>query len=145
LSTILWFYLTILYEGVHPLESGAFRLKSRRDRRASLPRENPLLFYPKYWGGIVVKAANYLRVYLRCKALLKKALNAPDRWSYSDLAIAPPKADEFEALDLYHATTGGEAALARKARGDAIRERMAAHEEAPIVPAAPMSAVEAAE
>jgi hypothetical protein len=121
LSTILWFYLTILYEGVHPLESGAFRLKYRRDRRHGLPLENPLLFYPRHWGGIVVKAFNYARVYLRCKALLKKALEAPDRWSYSDLAIAPPKADEFEALDLYHATTGGEAALKRKYRDDNIR------------------------
>jgi len=92
-----------------------------------------------------VKAANYLRVYLRCKALLKKALNAPDRWTYSDLAIAPPKADEFEVLDLYHATTGGEAALARKARGDAIRERTSGHEEAPIAPRAHMPPVEAAE
>ena len=53
--------------------------------------------------------------------MLKAALAAPDRWTYSDLAIAPPRADEFEALDLYHATTGGEAALARKYRGDAIR------------------------
>ncbi len=127
LSTILWFYLTILYEGVHPLESGAFRLKSRRDRRPGLPRENPLLFYPKYGGGIVAKAFNYARVYLRCKALLKKALAAPDRWTYSDLAIAPPKADEFDALDLYHATTGGEAALARKYRDEAIRARAGAH------------------
>jgi hypothetical protein len=75
---------------------------------------------------------------------LKKALNAPDRWSYTDLAIAPPKADEFEALDLYHATTGGEAALARKHRDDAIRGRTAAHDEAPIVPAAQVP-VEAAE
>ena len=33
LSTVLWFYLTILYEGAHPLESGAFRLKYRCDRR----------------------------------------------------------------------------------------------------------------
>ena len=46
---------------------------------------------------------------------------APDRWTYTDLAIAPPRADEFEALDLYHATSGGEAALARKRRDDAIR------------------------
>jgi hypothetical protein len=55
-----------------------------------------------------------------------------------------PKADEFEALDLYHATTGGEAALARKHRDDAIRGRTAAHDEAPIVPAAQVP-VEAAE
>ena len=53
--------------------------------------------------------------------MLKAALAAPDRWTYSDLAIAPPKADEFDALDLYHATTGGEAALKRKYRDDAIR------------------------
>jgi hypothetical protein len=130
LSTILWFYLTILYEGVHPLESGAFRLKYRRDRRASMKRENPLVFYARYWGGMVVKAFNYARVYLRCKAMLKKALNAPDRWAYSDLAIAPPKADEFDALDLYHATTGGEAALKRKYRDDAIRAHGHAHGEA---------------
>ncbi|MBI3702873.1 MAG: radical SAM protein [Rhizobiales bacterium] len=144
LSTILWFYLTILYEGVHPLESGAFRLKYRRDRRHGLPLVNPLLFYPRYWGGIVVKAFNYARVYLRCKALLKKALNAPDRWSYSDIAIAAPKADEFDALDLYHATTGGEAALKRKYRDDKIRAHTS-HAEASIAPAEPGVPAEAAE
>jgi hypothetical protein len=46
---------------------------------------------------------------------------APDRWTYSDLAIAPPLATEFETLDLYHATAGGEAALERKRRDEAIR------------------------
>ena len=61
LSTILWFYLTILYEGVHPLESGAFRLKYRRDRRLGMTRENPLAFYARYWGGMAVKAVNYAR------------------------------------------------------------------------------------
>ena len=55
------------------------------------------------------------------RRMLDEALAAPDRWTYSDLAIAPPQADEFEALDLYHATSGGEAALARKRRDDAIR------------------------
>jgi hypothetical protein len=132
LSTILWFYLTILYEGVHPLESGAFRLKYRRDRRPSLQRENPLVFYARYWGGLPVKAVQYLRVYLRCKAMLKAALKAPDRWTYTDLAIAAPKADEFEALDLYHETSGGEAALKRKKRDDAIRATGHAHEEVPV-------------
>jgi hypothetical protein len=123
LSTILWFYLMILFEGVHPLEGGAFRLKFRRDRRSGLPLENPFVFYPRYWGSIAIKAWRYLRVYRECKAMLNAALKAPDRWTYSDLAIAPPAADEFEALDLYHATTGGEAALERKYRGDAIRAR----------------------
>ena len=42
---------------------------------------------------------------------------------FSDIAIAPPEANEFEALELYHATSGGEAALARKRRDDIIRTK----------------------
>jgi len=135
LSTILWFYLMILFEGVHPLEGGAMRLKFRRDRRSGMPLENPFVFYAKYWGGIALKIFKYARVYLRCKAMLDRALKAPDRWTYSDLAIAPPKADEFDALDLYHATTGGEEALARKKRDEAIRAKTQAHEVAPVAAA----------
>jgi hypothetical protein len=121
LTTILWFYLTVMFEGVHPLEGGALRLKFRRDRRYGLPRENPLWFYPRYVGETLGKAWRYWRVYRRFKSELDAALASPKRWTYSDLAIAPPQADEFDALDLYHATSGGEAALARKRRDDAIR------------------------
>ena len=141
LSTILWFYLMILFEGVHPLEGGALRLKSRRDRRSGMKLENPLVFYARYWGGTVLKAWGYFRIYRRCKAMLDAALKAPDRWTYSDLAIAPPDADEFDALDLYHATAGGEAALKRKYRDDAIRAKTQ-HDGAPIVPEVPVEAAE---
>ena len=79
------------------------------------------MFYPRYWGGIAVKAWKYSRFFLSTRRILKEVLEAPDRWNYSDLAIAPPRDDEFEALELYHATTGGEAALARKKLGDSIR------------------------
>ena len=136
LTTILWFYLMILYEGVHPLEGGALRLRSRRDRRHGMPLENPIVFYTRYWGQTALKALAYLRVYWRTKAMLNEALAAPDRYSYTDLAIAPPQTDEFDALDLYHATSGGEAALARKYRDDAIRARThAGHEPAALAAA----------
>ena len=121
LSTILWFYLMILYEGVHPLEGGAVRLKFRRDRRPGMPLESPLVFYPRHWLDTAVKLLGYLRLYLKTKRMLDGALKAQDRWTYSDLAIAPLRADEFDALDLYHATAGGEEALARMRRADAIR------------------------
>ena len=53
---------------------------------------------------------------------LKEILDAPDRWTATaDIAIEPPKDDEFEQLELYHATSGGEAALARKKLGDSVR------------------------
>jgi hypothetical protein len=121
LTTILWFYLAFKYEGVHPLEAGIFRLKFRRDRRLSLRRESPLLFYPRYVGETLVKAWRAWSMYRRTRTMLAEIEAAPDRWTYTDLAIAPPLENEFEALDLYHATAGGEAALDRKRRDEAIR------------------------
>jgi len=90
LTTILWFYLMMEFEGVHPLEGGALRQKFRRDRRHGLPRENPVLFYPRYLGETVVKMWRYWSVYKRFKSTLEDALAAADRWTYTDLAIAPP-------------------------------------------------------
>jgi len=134
LSTILWFYLMILFEGVHPLEGGAFRLKFRRDRRFGAKIESPLIFYPRYGWETLKKVWGYLRVYRELRAVLNEALAAPDRWAYTDIAIAPPQQDEFERLSLYHETTGGEAALARKRRDDAIRS--SGHADQPAIVAA---------
>ena len=117
----MWFKLMIEHEGVHPLEGGAFRLKSRRDRRHGLPLESPFVFYPRYAGEILFKAWKYWRFFTRTRRILNEVLAAPDRTTYSDLAIEPPRGDEFEALELYHATSGGEAALARMKLGDSIR------------------------
>ena len=126
LSTLLWFKLVHSYEGVHPLEGGALRLKFRRDRRSGLPIESPFIFYPRYLGETVLKAWRYWSNYRQCNAIRKEVLAAPDRLTYTDTAIAPPKADEFEALDLYHATSGAEGALARKHLHDDIRARSGA-------------------
>ncbi|HLY00280.1 MAG TPA: radical SAM protein, partial [Roseiarcus sp.] len=141
LSTIGWFKLMISHEGVHPLEGGAFRLKYRRDRRHGLKRESPLLFYPRYWGGTAIKAVKYLSFFLKTRRIMKEVLEAPDRSTYSDLAIEPPRDDEFEQLSLYHATSGGEAALARKALGDSIRSG-AAVRPAPVTAPTPATAAE---
>jgi hypothetical protein len=123
LTTLLWFKLMTMFEGVHPLEGGAFRRKSRRDRRYGMALESPFVFYRRYLAEILSKSWQYWLVYRRAKAILNEAVTAPDRWTYSDLAISPPREDDFDRLDLYHATGGGEAALARKRREDAIRAK----------------------
>jgi hypothetical protein len=125
LTTILWFKLMIQYEAVHPLEGGAFRLKFRRDRRHGLPIENRFVFYPRYGAEIAAKAWRYLALYRRSMRTLREVMAAPDRWTYSDLAIAPQRDDEMETLDLYRATSGGEGAVARARRDDAARGRTA--------------------
>ena len=69
---------------------------------------------------MLAKLRGYWSVYRRSKAI-REVVTAPDRGSYSDIAIAPPRENEDETLDLYHATRGGEDALARRRRDDAIR------------------------
>ena len=120
-STLLWFNTMIPLENVHPLEGGMFRMKFRRDRRSDLPIESPLVFYPRLLKELVVKAKGYWSIYRRLTAIKRAVASAPDRYSYSDLAIAPLRENEIESLDLFHATRGGEDALARKRRDDAIR------------------------
>jgi hypothetical protein len=86
-----------------------------------MPIENPLVFYSRYAAEILLKARRYLKVYRACKAIYEQVMAAPDRLTYTDRAIEPVRDDEFETLDLYHETRGGEAALARKRRDDEIR------------------------
>src|SRR5262249_18574559 len=117
---MLWFLTAIHFESVHPLESGAVRKKFRRDRRHSLPLENPFVFYTRLAGETIYKLWGYAALYLRARKILNEVMKAPDRESYVDLAIAPQQ-NELEVLDLYHATRGGAAAIARKLREDQIR------------------------
>jgi hypothetical protein len=122
LQTLLWFQLMIASEDVHPLEGGMLRLKFRRDRRSGLPHEEPLIFYPRYFGETVHKAWRYWSTYWRYRTILRECLEAPDRWTYSDVAITSPTEAELDSLQLYKATRGGEAAVAIKRREDAARE-----------------------
>jgi hypothetical protein len=124
MTTLLFFMLMTLLEDVHPLEGGSFRRKSRRDRRHGLPREGWIGFYARYVAEIGDKAWRYWSLYRSVKAIHKEVLAAPDRSTYTDIAIAPPQEDELDTLDLYHSTSGGEAALARQRRHDAIRARV---------------------
>ena len=124
LSTLLWFKLMTMFEGVHPLEGGAFRRKSRRDRRHGQPRESRLVFYPRYAAEIIAKAWRYWSVYREARAVYRAVMRAPDRTAYTDLSLAPPDEAEFDALDLYRATSGGDAAVARKRREDKSRAEL---------------------
>jgi hypothetical protein len=125
LSTLLWFTLMARFEGVHPLEGGALRQKYRRDRRLGMRHESIPVFYARYLGETLSKVWRYWRVYREARGVLNQVLRAPDRWTYQDLAIMPPDTAEEDELGLYHATRGGEEALAKQQREDASRARVA--------------------
>jgi hypothetical protein len=108
-------------EGLHPLEGGMIRLKFRRDRRPDMPMERPLAFYARTLRENWRKAGDYWRTYRLFHKLLDEVRADPNRAAYTDIALTPLSDNEDQSLELFHATRGGEAALERKRRSDAIR------------------------
>jgi radical SAM superfamily enzyme YgiQ (UPF0313 family) len=93
------FYACYKVEGVHPLEGGYLRRKYRRDRRATMKRENPLVFYPKYAWRILATHVAFLQMYLRYSRIIKRVL--ADNTPHHDIAMEPVRAEEFQALEMY--------------------------------------------
>lgn len=117
LFLLLWFYGGISTENLHPLETGYFRIKTRRDRRSGMALESPLVFYPKWLFGV---AASHVRIALlalkwsRYRARIKKA---PDvARAYMDTALAPVNDDELDELEMFIHTDGGQDAVQRARR-----------------------------
>src|SRR4029077_2328816 len=89
LLLIVWFTGSIAIEKLHPLEGGVLRRKVGRDRRARLPIEPALLFYPKYLFGILVKQTRWALLYLRLRRIYLAIKHDPKNKEYMDLALSP--------------------------------------------------------
>ena len=74
--------------GVAKFESGYIRLRRRTQRRPGMKIESPLVFYPKYVGLGLYNMARISMTWWRLKRMLGRALNDPNRFAYSDEAIA---------------------------------------------------------
>jgi hypothetical protein len=90
---MLWFYGSVAIENVHPLESGFFRLKFRKDRRPSLPLEPALVFYPKFWWEIVWKNVAIVGLWTRYWRLSRK-IDATGA-AHADAAVAGGARGEY--------------------------------------------------
>jgi hypothetical protein len=87
LNHILQFYFTFLQENVHPLQGGYFRRKLRRERRAGLPRENPLVFYVQRVCEAVETHVKLVSFYLYLHRIRRRVERDPR--PYTDAALAP--------------------------------------------------------
>ena len=74
-------------EGVHPLQFGFVRRKLRRQRRPELPRENPLIFYPRWWTEASITLARWLLLMRRYRNLRKQIKADPESIHYMDEAL----------------------------------------------------------
>jgi radical SAM superfamily enzyme YgiQ (UPF0313 family) len=113
---LLWFSVSVPIEGLHPLQAGILRLKSRNERRPSLPREAWLPFY--VWQGaealrkVVALAKRWHELENLCRRIARED---PCR-RYMDLALTPMAADRQESLRLYTQTAEAQAAVMRERR-----------------------------
>jgi hypothetical protein len=118
---MLWFFFAIRYDKVHPLESGYFRLKFRRDRRPSFPRESMLVFYPRF-AFATLRAHFWMGYWLARLALVRRRINRdPDRKAYTDLALETGTADQLDNLALFNTTRGGHQAVIKRRSEDLAR------------------------
>jgi hypothetical protein len=76
---------------VHPLQCGILRRKVRNSRRPGLPRENPLLFYPRRLWEMCSTYSAAASFYLWLKRLRERIERDPNAASYTDEALS--KAD----------------------------------------------------
>jgi radical SAM superfamily enzyme YgiQ (UPF0313 family) len=96
MNMVMEFYGSLVYERVHPLQCGLWRIKRRTDRRPGMKRVHPLAFYPtRAWEWL----STYSRatvLYLRLRSLKRRIERDPLRLAYRDAATSPPPADRAE-------------------------------------------------
>lgn len=121
LIMMFWFFFSIRYDKVHPLEGGYFRLKYRRDRRPGLLRETMLAFYSRFL--LQTARSHFWMAYwlLRMDFMRRRINRDPKRKEYFDLALENDVADELDELALFQDTRGGQEAVTKKRNTDAAR------------------------
>jgi hypothetical protein len=88
--SICCYYGSYRFERVHPLQCGLVRRKVRGTRRPGLPRENPLLFYPRRLWEMVSRYVALGGYYLWMQRLQQRVDRDPRAASYTDAALSRP-------------------------------------------------------
>ncbi|HYH41307.1 MAG TPA: radical SAM protein [Burkholderiales bacterium] len=111
---LLTFHAGPKLEKVHPLEAGFIRRKYRRDRRPQLPREHPLVFYPRYAWQLASTQLRLVAMYFQHVRILKRAMR--DTGVHDDVAMAPVQENDFDSLELFNATPAAKIVVEKQRR-----------------------------
>jgi pyruvate-formate lyase-activating enzyme len=112
-DVLLWFYSCIHFEGVHPLDGGFLRLKSRRDRRPGMPLASPWVYYPQRIWKTLSTQARLLALLVRFTLVRKRIRRDPERRAYLDDAVTPVDLPEFDTLEIFTQTESARVAAAK--------------------------------
>ena len=123
LFLITWFMGSINIEHIHPLEGGFLRLKFRRDRRPDRPLEPAWSFYPKYWVETAAKLMAWTSLYFKLRRIYLRIKTDPNRYTYSDTAMAAVAVDEATTHELFNT----DAARAYVAQAKRVKQAQEGH------------------
>jgi len=87
LGSMVWFAGSVRFEGIDPMDAGLIRRKWRRDRRPGLPRENPLLFYPRHVCDLLRSNSRAAAMFLKLHRIRKRIMADPGAVAYTDAAL----------------------------------------------------------
>lgn len=110
---ILVYFGSYRFENVHPLQCGVFRRKVRTTRRPGLPRENPLIFYPKRVWDSLSKYARVAWFWRGLQQIAHEVRESTDANRYLDLALTPVDQSEDVSLEMYQLTDAARSAASR--------------------------------
>lgn len=115
-----WFKGCISIEKVHPIEGGFLRLKYRQDRRPGLPLEPVVLFYPKYFAGMLWKQIRWITLYMRLRMVYMKIKRDPNRRNYTDSTLEPVIDSEVDTREMFQ-SEGAQAYVTQSQQNDKDR------------------------
>ncbi|MBB4238043.1 B12-binding domain-containing radical SAM protein [Rhizobium esperanzae] len=110
-KVLVSFATTVPLENVHPLQSGLLRLKTPSERRPELPREHPLVFWPRFAWETFRKHASLAGTIIGLTISAFLISRDAKSKTYMDQALTPVADDEEETLHLFTQTAGGAAAV----------------------------------
>jgi len=100
LDAIMYYYGSVRFENLHPLQCGLIRRKVRTTRRPSLPRENPFVFHIRRAWEILTTSSAALRFYLGLHRIRRRVVSDPQARQYTDLALAPVNPADLSAPEV---------------------------------------------
>jgi len=120
---MLSFYCAARIENVHPMDSGVFRRKCRRDRRSGQPLENVVIFYGRYLKEIIVKHVKFFMTYLVYHQIYRRVMKEIVPLVEHDVAMKPVEMSELDHLDLFTIHQASQS-VAEKAKQKAMGKRL---------------------
>jgi hypothetical protein len=115
-DSLIWLSCGMSVENVHPLDSGFFRLKFRRDRRPGMSIENPLIFYSRRVWDLLYGHVRILALAWKLDRVCRQIKNDSKSQEYTDLSMTPVTENERFELEMLTQTPSARTAAERSVK-----------------------------